>query len=242
MADENRFSNLETTQAPLPQNVQAAISRLNRFETLEIAGAHLAAPVKPYSTDRLLCPACGQANERARDLCWACYKPLSAASLAMPDSGQEVCVVLEGVSYRSSDPKLPDDVKELITRIRSQGYSTELLKDWQNWRTTRHSDRMATPQNEASAAFSNKDRIQAFKGQRVSVLRIDGTVYTSDDPAVPPEIKELFGYIDKEGVTPALMQHLRLYGTKVKYRPLSTPLPSDGDLNFWDAAKKAAKG
>jgi hypothetical protein len=80
------------------------------------------------------------------------------------------------------------------------------------------------------------------EGARVSVLRMDGKLYRSDDASLAPEIREIFDYVEKEGVTPALMQHLRLYGTTVKYRPLTTPEPSDGDLNFWDAARRAFGG
>lgn len=240
MADPNRFDNLESSLSSLPGSVQTAISQLRRFETLEIAGSTLAIPTLPVTLERVLCPSCGQANEKGRDVCWACFKPLAAPIHMTPEPDQEVCLVLDGVSYRSTDSGLPSDIQELIARIRKEGYSQKLLNDWQTWRAARGNPPPAAPDTrDFLQRKPDLDRVQAFRGQRVSILRIDGKIYKSDDSDLPPEIQEIFGFIEKEGITPPLMQHLRLYGTKVKYRPLSTPLPSDGDHRFWDAAKKA---
>ena len=72
----------------------------------------------------------------------------------------------------------------------------------------------------------------------MSVIRLDGKVYLSDDPNLTPEFRRLFAYIEENGVTPALMEQLRLFGSKVKYRPSVTADPSDGDLRFWQDAKE----
>jgi len=241
VAEENRFSKVEVQSPALPEQVKSAISRLRRFQSLEIAGSHLASSTPPAAVDRVLCPSCGQANEKGRELCWACYKPLTAPANPTPDPGQEVCIVLDGVSYRSSDPNLPDDIRVLIERIRTNGYNPELMRDWQNWRLTRNSAKLAEPPAAQPSGYPNSDRVQAFRGQRVSVLRIDGVLYRSDSPDLTPEMKDIFDYMDRDGITPALMQHLRLYGTKVKFRPISTHIPSDGDLHFWDVAGPSFK-
>ncbi len=240
MVENNRFSSIEHDHAPLPDNLKTAISRLTRFETLEIAGAHLANTAVVTPIERILCPFCGQANEKGRDLCWACYKHLVATTNATPADDQEVCVVLDGVSYRSNDPNLPPDIVDLIGRIRKKGYSPELLKQWQNERVAAR--RISPAAASLMPTYPRPDRVEAFQGQRVTVLRLDGVLYKSDDANLPPAIVEIFSFIEKEGITPALMQHLRLYGTKVKYRPISIHQPSDGDLSFWDATKKALRG
>ena len=55
----------------------------------------------------------------------------------------------------------------------------------------------------------------------------------SDNPAAPEELRQLFRYIQERGVTPELMESLRRFGNKVKYRPDTTADPTDGDLEFW---------
>jgi hypothetical protein len=221
---KDRFNKLEKS-GDLPATVKSAISKLNRFDHLEIGQARRLPPVSPGFTRRA-CAHCGQPNEQGRDICWACFKPLEGRTQdRYPNAGQEVHLVLDGMTYRENDPNLPPDIGRLIARIRVEGYSEKLLQRWR----------------EERKASGNKrgERVELFQGQRVNVLRMDGKLYRSDDPELPPEIKEIFGYVDSEGVTPSLMQHLRLYGTTVKYRPVTTPEPSDGDISFWDAARKA---
>src|SRR5882672_2956125 len=130
MVENNRFSNIEPPQLKLPENLTSAISRLNRFESLEIAGAHLLCQTTLSTLDRVLCPSCGQSNEKGRELCWACFKPLTLPSKPIPEPGQEVCIVLDGVSYRSTDSNLPPDISDLIDRIRKDGYSAKLMSEW----------------------------------------------------------------------------------------------------------------
>ena len=74
--------------------------------------------------------------------------------------------------------------------------------------------------------------VKVFKGQRVSVFRIDGKDYPSDDPALSPQMRQLFAYLDAHGVTPGLLDCLRQLGRKAGPPPAPTGCPSDGDLAF----------
>lgn len=220
-----RFDRLEGQGLPGP--VREAVARLSRFERLEIGESAPAAGPAEAPAGRL-CAHCGHANEAERETCWACYKPVAAApkQAAAPD---DITIVLDGFTYRSSDKDLAPDVRELMDRIRKRGFSQELLLEWRDWRLTRHSQK-TEPERE----------VKVFKGQRVSVISIDGKVFTSDDKDLSPAMKELFGYIEANGVTPELMEHLRGAGPSVKVRPADTVSPSDGDLEFWKRVNAGA--
>lgn len=237
-----RFSNLEP-ENKIPLRVQNAIARISRFDQLEI-GDMKPSGASARASERRLCRYCHQANEEVRDVCWACWKPLreDAPESSKPAPEQEVAVVIDGATYRSSDPRLPPDIAILIERIRREGYSDAMFSQWQRdvQRKIPAPAESAAPPTPAPGV-GPEERVQAWRGQRVSILRIDGKLYKSDDPNLPPDIKELLDYIERDGVSPPLMQHLRLYGTKVKYRPIATVQPSDGDMNFWGEVRKAFK-
>jgi hypothetical protein len=237
-SSHKRFSSLESKKS-LPAQLKSALAKLNRFQNLEIGGAKPAPAAPPAG--RTLCKHCGQANEEKRPHCWACFRPMGtfAEEARKPAPNQEIAIVLNGTAYTSSDPRTPPDVKVLMAWIRQEGYSEALLEKWQAWLKTRGQS-AAAPQPEAAPPrpIENADRVEAFQGQRISVVRVDGKLYKSDDRDLPEEIKEIFGYIERDGVTPALLDHLRRHGTRVKYRPPTTPMPSDGDLDFWDNVKK----
>ena len=237
MSPEERFKRLEAETKPRPDNVKEAVAKLDRFGHLEIGDlkSERAAPsTTTGSSDRVLCSHCGQSNEAVRDVCWACFKPLHEETPSKPEAGQEIQLILDGQTYRSSDPNVPPDIQVLMDRIRNEGYSDALLTQWRQWRATRNeSDPLAHTFEQAPAALHEAT---AFQGQRVSIIRIDNTVYHSDDANLRPEIRELFNYIDQNGVTPELMDHLRHYGDKVKFRPHTTSQPSDGDIDFWNSA------
>lgn len=240
-----RFERLEGGQ-PLPQPVQQALSRLGRFDHLEIGAARPAAPAlapAPGTPEKILCLNCGQPNEAGRQTCWACFRPLSGPKPAAkrPD---DITIVLDGTTYRSSDPGLPSDVKTLIEQIRAKGYSPELLAQWRTWRATRNEPKPAErpfdeTENLVPVENNGKDPLtgnEVFKGQRATVIRLDGKFYTSDDKDLSPELRELFGYIDVHGVTPELMEHLRQVGKKAVVRPATTHAPTAEDLAFWKDA------
>lgn len=248
MAPADRFDYLED-KPELPATVKSAVGKLSRFEHLEIGQLKpQPAPAKPPD-GKLLCSHCGQPNEPERETCWACFKLVRTGAppaareqpsspLQKPAPGQEIQLVLDGVTYHSDDPKVPQDIRVLMDRIKAEGYSPALLADWRSWRATRH----VQPPDTAPWAEMRRaggapgQNVEIFRGQRVSVIRIDGQVYRSDDPRLPQEIKDLFGYIERNGVTPALMDILRRRGSDVKYRPATTGRPSDGDVSFWKEA------
>lgn len=222
MPPQDRFDRLEAQDSPLPEKLKAAVEKLDRFGHLEIGELKNRPNRATPLSERTLCPHCSQPNEPQRDVCWACFKPLKQESFRKPEPSQEIQLMLDGQTYLSNDPNLPDDIRMLMDRIREEGYSTELLREWRQWRMTR-----PAPQS---------SEINVFQGQRVSVIRIDGKVYRSDDPNITPEMKEIFDYVEKNGVTPELVTHLRRHGDKVKFRPSTTAQPTDGDIDFWSAA------
>ena len=240
---QDRFDSLEAAGA-LPTDLKAAIEQLSRFEHLEIglleAEPRTEAPILPAlpPMERVACPHCGQLNEKARELCWACHRFVGARAAGGPvQAPQEIVLVLDGVTYKSDDPGLPQDIQALMDRIRRRGYSQELLAEWRSWRATRNAN-LAPARPFPEEAPAPEAKVEVFRGQRVSVIRLDGKVYLSDDPNLTPEFRRLFAYIEENGVTPALMEQLRLFGSKVKYRPSVTADPSDGDLRFWQDAKE----
>lgn len=214
-----------------------------RFARLEI-GELTASPPTPSSVPPIaisdqrmkpaagtLCSHCGQANEEVRDYCWACLKTLKAVQPPTSNTEDVVTIVLNGVTYNSSDPGLPQDVQTLMRWIQKYGYSEKLLKQWQDWRQTRSVPKVSQ---------AGSRRVSAFRGDRVTVLRLDDKVYLSDQPDLPPDIQALMERIQRDGVTPELLQDLRQRGP-VQFRPENTPLPSDGDVHFWNHVSKIRK-
>lgn len=246
--DEDRFKRLEGKNS-LPEDVKAAVPNIQRFERLEIGELRAEPAAAPAGESHFLCRHCGKANEKARTTCWGCSKPLGEKAPAAPKGPAQpvdVTLVLDGFTYRSTDKDLPEDVRELMLRINRSGYSEALLAQWRVWRARKrtvppvaHEQPPSTPSEyqepipDLAPPAGAEDNIKVFKGQRVSVIRIDEKVYTSDDKDLTPELKDFFRYIDEHGVTPALMEHLRAQGKNVKFRPANTASPSDGDVAFW---------
>jgi hypothetical protein len=228
---KNRFDHLEPQKEPaLPAALQKALSRIQRFDHLEIG--ELAMNVT-QQVDRVLCAHCGQYNEKVRTHCWACYRWVGEkASPPVPRPDLEL--ILDGKRYHSADADLPEDVRTLMDWIQRDGYSKELLAKWRQWRATRNQAIYRAKSAEDSSTPRDTNDVQVFRGQRVSVITINGKRYMSLDKDLPPDIKALFAYLTENEVTPALMDHLRTFGTKVKYRPPNTPDPTDGDVSFWD--------
>ncbi|MBI4375533.1 MAG: hypothetical protein HY549_03695 [Elusimicrobia bacterium] len=224
MAD--RFDWIESKA--LPEQLKAAVSHLPRFDHLEIGQLPpRPEPSRDAPSDRTPCAHCGQLNEAERQICWACFKYVRAPSPASLPKNEELTIVIDGKTYRAGDPSTPHDIKMLMDRIQKEGYSTELLAQWRSWRATRNVEF-----GKGDARRSDSD-VNVFRGQRVTVIRIDGRMFKSDDPNLSPELKQVFQYIDQHGVTQSLMDCLRRYGDKVKFRPADTPDPSDGELDFW---------
>lgn len=73
--------------------------------------------------------ACGAVNLKDRRFCWVCGKELAQAG-ASAGTNNVITLTIDGVTYSSADPHLPADVRELVNRIRQEGYSKELVDSW----------------------------------------------------------------------------------------------------------------
>ena len=51
--------------------------------------------------------------------------------------------------------------------------------------------------------------VEGFHGERISVLRIHGKAYTSDDQKLSPELIRIFRYMRSYGVTDELLDYFR---------------------------------
>ncbi|MBI3549565.1 MAG: hypothetical protein HY078_11045 [Elusimicrobia bacterium] len=261
----DRFEWIEG-ESELPEDVKAAIQQLNRFEKLEIglapspvAGAAPPPAAPPSSApppksmpvrlaeggakvpeDAVVCVHCSQSNEKEREICWACHRWIRVKGNREVDGSlEDIVVVLDGITYRSKDKNVPADVRALMEEIRVKSYSPQLLAEWQR-RRRKPADSVPieglTSQPGEAAGRVVSGNVEVFQGNRVTVIRIDKMVYRSDDPNARPEMMQLFKYIEDKGVTPALMEYLRQFGSKVKYRPSDTVAPTDGDVDFWKNA------
>lgn len=226
----NRFDHLEPRKKPaLPAALQTALSRIQRFDHLEIGDLEMKAD---QEVDRVLCAHCGQYNEKVRTHCWACYRWVGE-KVPPPAPRQDLELILDGKSYHSADEDLPEDVRVLMGWIQRDGYSTELLSKWRQWRATRNQAMYRAKSAAPPPLSTDRNDVQVFRGQRVASISINGKRHLSMDKNLPPDIKALFDHLAEHEVTPELMDHLRTFGTKVKYRPPTTLDPTDGDLSFW---------
>lgn len=56
--------------------------------------------------------------------------------------------------------------------------------------------------------FANESgTVEGFHGERISVLRIRGKAYTSDDADLHPELARIFQYMRRHGVTQELLEY-----------------------------------
>jgi ribosomal protein L40E len=78
------------------------------------------------------CSVCGATNQQERKNCWVCGKRLfeEASEKNSIDTTNTIILNLNGKEYRSTDNNLPPEIKELMARIRKEGYSKELIDDW----------------------------------------------------------------------------------------------------------------
>lgn len=233
MGNADRFDHLEPPRSPaLPEDVRSALDRLKRFDPLEIGELRFETT---QEVDRVLCAHCGQYNERVRTHCWACYRWVGSNAPAPAAPPPALELILDGKTYRPGDANVPEDVQRLMEWIQRDGFSPELLAKWRQWRATRNQAIYREKTESAGGPpVQGEKEVKLFRGQRVSVITIDGQTHTSLDKDLPPDVKALFDYLATNEVTPDLLDHLRTYGTKVKYRPHTTADPTDGDLSFWD--------
>jgi ribosomal protein L40E len=78
------------------------------------------------------CMACGATNLEERRICWVCGKAffgVSKENIAL-DPGNVITLNIDGKVYKSTDEKLPLDIKILMLRIRNEGYNKEIIDAW----------------------------------------------------------------------------------------------------------------
>ena len=51
--------------------------------------------------------------------------------------------------------------------------------------------------------------IEGFHGERISVIRVRGRAFTSDDANLHPELARVFKYMRRHGVTSEVLDYLR---------------------------------
>ncbi|MCX7927910.1 MAG: hypothetical protein N2606_07245 [Candidatus Omnitrophica bacterium] len=75
---------------------------------------------------------CGAINLKERRNCWVCGRDfnLYGASEVKPAEENIITLKIDGVIYKSTDKNLPEPIKQLMQRIRREGYSEELINDW----------------------------------------------------------------------------------------------------------------
>ncbi|MDD2703010.1 MAG: zinc ribbon domain-containing protein [Candidatus Omnitrophica bacterium] len=96
--------------------------------------------LQPY---QILCPNCGRVGARAQRSCVYCGQVFTRDENEIPtgagwqnhdlvdlNESPVITVTIDGREYRSNDPGLPADIKELMSRIRQEGYTREMVDDW----------------------------------------------------------------------------------------------------------------
>jgi ribosomal protein S27AE len=93
----------------------------------------LAEEVRSNASQMKKCTVCGAVNHKERNNCWVCGKSLfeDGTTIASEQNTTNTIILnIDNKEYRSTDQNLPADVKELIERIRREGYSQRLIDDW----------------------------------------------------------------------------------------------------------------
>jgi len=193
----DRFRFIEGANAPLPEDLKRTLGNLGRFGSIEIKGQE-----KSQETGKP-CPGCEFSNEPEALECKACRRVLEPEAKVIPQ-GADLAIILDGQTYKSTDPNLPEDIAVLIKQIREKGYTPKLVADWRSWRATRRS-RLAPERPKVS--------------QSPPVLRINGRLLRWSDTDLPDDLRVLFSFISTNGVTNALVGHLRELGYDVAYDP-----------------------
>lgn len=104
------------------------------------------------------------------------------------------------------------------------------------------SSRPASGKDSPAGATSGSESFDAASGLHVSserervVLRLNGNVYRDGDADLPEFARRIIAKVRAKGLTPQLMEELRLEIPDVRLRPARTGRPSDGDRRFWSEA------
>jgi hypothetical protein len=97
--------------------------------------------LQPY---QMQCPSClriGVRTQRSCTYCGQAFAPPEEKEIPTGTDWQDnktvdlrestaVTVTIDGVVYRSTDPDLPVDIRQLMVRIRQEGYTKEMVDAW----------------------------------------------------------------------------------------------------------------
>lgn len=86
-----------------------------------------ASELQPY---QIKCGQCGKIGTRNQRNCLYCGYVFDAEGTNAIESDRVISVNLDGTLYRSDDPGVPMDVRELMNDIRRNGYSKEKIDAW----------------------------------------------------------------------------------------------------------------
>jgi hypothetical protein len=212
----DRFRFIEGKNGPLPEDLKKTLGNLGRFTNIELPGS---LPPKPKETGKA-CPGCDSPNAPGALECKACHRVLEPEPKVIPH-GADLAIVLDGQTYKSTDPGLPEDIKVLITQIRKSGYTPKLVADWRSWRATRRSAKAkAVPQPSGP----------------IPVLRINGRLLRWSDSDLPDDLRVLFSFIATNGVSAGLLNHLGELGYEAAYDP-----KAEGGLGLLNVRTNAAQ-
>jgi hypothetical protein len=75
---------------------------------------------------------CGAVNLKERKNCWVCGRDFSLWGDKEVSEKPENIITLniDGKTYKSNDPELPQGIVSLMEKIRREGYSEKLVNDW----------------------------------------------------------------------------------------------------------------
>jgi len=73
------------------------------------------------------CSNCGRVIAKSGN-CFYCG--LDSKEFVKKEEGGQAEITIDGTTYLSSDRDLPVDVQELMLRLKNEGYSEELVRDW----------------------------------------------------------------------------------------------------------------
>ncbi|MDD5424776.1 MAG: hypothetical protein PHR74_05820 [Candidatus Omnitrophica bacterium] len=102
-----------------------------RFTRLEIGGKRIDIRLSEKSAGieswQRKCSTCGRIIAKTGN-CFYCG--LDSSEFVKKEEGAQAEITIDGTKYSSSDKDLPIDVQELMLRLRNEGYSEELVRDW----------------------------------------------------------------------------------------------------------------
>ncbi|MCM8801181.1 MAG: zinc ribbon domain-containing protein [Candidatus Omnitrophica bacterium] len=95
---------------------------------------------------QIKCPGCGKIRPRTEKYCLYCgwrISPLSEEETKISpeflrektgqrllSQGEVINLTIDGKTYRSTDKNIPPDIKELMLKIKEEGYSKEMIDEW----------------------------------------------------------------------------------------------------------------